>query len=78
MVTEENVLDNYINLINMVDACTNFQMDFYMKLLQEKKEIYGISYFWRQMINMLKGNQLLANALPIYSFIVTLTFVLLN
>ena len=39
MVTEENVLANYINLINMVDACTNFQMDFYMKLLQEKKEL---------------------------------------
>ena len=68
MVIEENVLANYINLINMVDACTNFQMDFYMKLLQERKEIYGISYFWRQMTNMLKGNQLLANALPIYFF----------
>ena len=65
----------YINLINMVDAFTNLQMDFFFSC--KKKEIYEVFCFCRQMENakLLKGNRL---ENPMYSFQFTLTFVLIN
>ena len=63
----------YINLINMVDVFTNFQINFIFSIRNycERKRMIC---FPRQMTNrkLLKGNWLLANTLPIYSFILTI------
>ena len=77
MYTEE-VLAIYINLINMVDAFINLQMDliFSIENYYEKKDLYEIFCVCIQMAKFLKGNRFLANALPIYSF--TFIFVLFN
>ena len=72
----------YVNLINVVDAFTNHQMDFIFSIRSycKKKRYMKILCFCRQMANtkLLKGNRLLANALLIYSFTFTLTSVLIN
>ena len=61
--TEKDTLIIYINLINMVNAFNNLQMDFIFSVRNcwKKKKIYKIFCFCRQITNtkLLKGNQLL-------------------
>ena len=79
---EEDISAIYINLVNMVDAFTNLQMGFifFVQNCCKNKQIYEIFCFCRQMTDtkLLKGNRLLTNTLPIYSFIFKHRFVLIN
>ena len=64
MDTEEDILAIYVNLINMVIAFTNLQMDFINSIqnyCKKKKMVYEIFCFCRQMTNtkLLKENRLL-------------------
>ena len=60
---EENILAIYINLMNMINAFTNLQMDliFSIRNYCKKKKFDEIFCFCRQMKNtkLLKGNRLL-------------------
>ena len=85
MDTEEDILAIYINLINisnMVDAFTNSQMDsiFLYETIARKKDMRSILLLQTndKYKVVVKGKGLLANALPIYSFKFTRTFVLIN
>ena len=64
MDTEEDILAIYVNLINMVIAFTNLQMDFINSIqnyCKKKKMVHEIFCFCRQMTNtkLLKENRLL-------------------
>ena len=80
MATEEDILAIYINLINMVVYQLSNGLHLFLRNYYKKRKIYKIYCFCRQMANakLLKGNRLLANPLPIYSFKFTLTLVLIN
>ena len=80
MGTEEDIVVIYVNLINMVAVFTNTPMDFifsYETIAREKK-IKEILRFCKRMANanLLKGNWLLVNPLPNFSFKFTLPFAL--
>ena len=60
---EEDISAIYINLINMINAFTNLQMNliFSIRSYYKKKMFYEIFCYTRQMKNtkLLKGNRLL-------------------
>ena len=78
---EEDILAIYKNLIKMIDVFTNPQIDFIFSIRNYCKKKRYTKYLLLQTndkYKVVKKNWLLANALLVYSFKFTLTFVLIN